>query len=162
MFRLRWWSGAGEYRYAKVYQLRPTISRGPLEAVELGHRGVETDLESFDLAEPAVPAGFGDALAKVLDDLDEAGPLAGVHLENRAANAGVFVLAGGAIGAHAGAERDLAELKVLLEVVPLRCGRLAILLLGRSARRRSRKPRQVRTRSSWKTARYAWVVVSVS
>lgn len=60
-------------QHAEVDQLRSTLSRGPLEAVELGHRGAETDLESFDLSEPAVSAGFRDALAEVLDDLQEAG-----------------------------------------------------------------------------------------
>ncbi|MFF9607407.1 hypothetical protein ACF1GY_34855 [Streptomyces sp. NPDC014684] len=60
-----------------------SVGAAVLKAVELGHRGVETDLESFDLAEPAVSAGFGDALAEVLDDLDEAGPLAGVQLRRR-------------------------------------------------------------------------------
>ncbi|MFD5385106.1 hypothetical protein ACFWMG_09105 [Streptomyces sp. NPDC127074] len=37
--------------------------------------GGEADLESFDFAEPAVAAGFADAFAEVLADLDEAGPL---------------------------------------------------------------------------------------
>ncbi|MEW2514842.1 hypothetical protein [Streptomyces sp. NPDC046870] len=59
-----------------VDQLRPAIGWRSLEAVELGHRSVETDLESIDLAEPAVGAGLGRALTEVLDDLDEAWPLA--------------------------------------------------------------------------------------
>ncbi|MFE3408872.1 hypothetical protein [Streptomyces mirabilis] len=40
----------GEDRHAKVDQLRPTIGRSPLEAVELGHRSVEADMEPLDLA----------------------------------------------------------------------------------------------------------------
>ncbi|MCX4851679.1 hypothetical protein [Streptomyces sp. NBC_00893] len=83
----------GEDWHAKVHQLRPASSRRSLEAVELGHRGVEADLESLDLAEPAVGAGLGDALAQVLDDLDETWPLAAIHLENGAADAGFSELA---------------------------------------------------------------------
>ncbi|MFF3787872.1 hypothetical protein [Streptomyces sp. NPDC001933] len=64
------------------------VGRGPAEAVELGGGGVETDLESFDFAEPAIAASFAGAFAEVLDDLDEAAPLAGVDLEDRAADAG--------------------------------------------------------------------------
>ncbi|MFJ2561214.1 MULTISPECIES: hypothetical protein [unclassified Streptomyces] len=48
------------------------LSVHPAEVVELGIGGVKADLESFDLAEPAVTAGLADALAEVLDDLDEA------------------------------------------------------------------------------------------
>ncbi|WP_171052870.1 hypothetical protein [Streptomyces marianii] len=77
-----------EDRHAKVDQLWPTIGWRSLEAVEFGHRSVEADLESLDLAEPAVGAGLADAFSEVLDDLDEAWPLAGIHLEGGAANAG--------------------------------------------------------------------------
>jgi hypothetical protein len=88
--------------------LGSAVGRGPAEAVELGGGGVETDLESFDFAEPAVAASFAGAFAEVLDDLDEAAPLAGDDLEDRAADAGVFVFAGGSVGAAAGAEGDRA------------------------------------------------------
>ncbi|MEU2739569.1 hypothetical protein ABZ656_30460 [Streptomyces sp. NPDC007095] len=77
----------GEDRHAKANQLRPAIGRSPFEAVELGHRGVKADLKSFDLAEPAVGAGLADALAEVLDDLQEAGLLARIHLEDGATDA---------------------------------------------------------------------------
>ncbi|MFI1628114.1 hypothetical protein ACH4YO_28795 [Streptomyces noursei] len=109
--------------------------------MQRGVGGIEADLESFDFAEPAVGAGLADALAKVLDDLDESGSLAWVDLEDGAANAGVFVLARGPVGAPAGAQGDLAELEVLLEVAPLLLGGLWYSSTGRSARRRSRKPR---------------------
>lgn len=81
---LKQWCVVGEDRHAKVNQLRPAIGRSPFEAVELGHRGVKADLKSFDLAEPAVGAGLADALTEVLDGLQEAGPLARIHLEDRA------------------------------------------------------------------------------
>ncbi|MDQ0930590.1 hypothetical protein QFZ49_000497 [Streptomyces turgidiscabies] len=46
--------------------------RSPLEAVELGHRGVKkADLEPFGLANPAVGAGFSDAPAEVSDDITD-------------------------------------------------------------------------------------------
>lgn len=51
----------GEDRHAKVDQPWPTIGWRSLQAAELGHRSVETDLESLDLAEPAVGAGLADA-----------------------------------------------------------------------------------------------------
>ncbi|WP_411138029.1 hypothetical protein [Streptomyces sp. C10] len=71
----------GKDRHAEVDQLRPAIGWGSLEAVELGHSCAEADLESFDLAEPAVGAGLADALAEVVDDLDEPASLAWVDLE---------------------------------------------------------------------------------
>ncbi|MGV9854594.1 hypothetical protein ACWDWU_38455 [Streptomyces sp. NPDC003442] len=97
----------GEDGHAEVDQLGSAVARRPAEAVELGGGGVETDLESFDFAEPAVAASFAGAFAEVLSE--------GSRYSS----------------------------------------------WGRSALRRSKKMRQVRTRSSWKTARYAWVVVSV-
>lgn len=45
----------------------------------------------------------------------------------RAADAGVLVHAGDAIGAEAAAERDPAKLEVLLELGPLVCGDVAVL-----------------------------------
>ncbi|MGW1783224.1 hypothetical protein ACWCQQ_29410 [Streptomyces sp. NPDC002143] len=74
--------------------MRASVGGSVLEAVEFGHRSVEADLKSLDLAEPAVGADLADAFAEVLDDLDKAGPLAGVQLENGAANAGLSELEG--------------------------------------------------------------------
>ncbi|MEU2840926.1 hypothetical protein ABZ776_28170 [Streptomyces sp. NPDC007076] len=56
--------------------------------MQLGGSGVEADLEPFDLAEPAVAAGFADAFAEVVDDLDEPFSLARVDLQDGAADAG--------------------------------------------------------------------------
>lgn len=86
---LRWGCGVGEDGHAEVDQLGASVSGGVLEAVELGHRGVEADLETLDFSEPAVAAGLADAVAEVLDDLDDAATLAGVDLEDRAADAGL-------------------------------------------------------------------------
>ncbi|MEV6250336.1 hypothetical protein AB0M38_29655 [Streptomyces sp. NPDC051742] len=63
------------------------------EAVQLGVGGIEADLESFDVTEPALGAGPTDALAEFLDDLDEPGSLTWVDLEDGAANAGFSDLA---------------------------------------------------------------------
>ncbi|MGW6877125.1 hypothetical protein ACWGHA_32870 [Streptomyces xanthophaeus] len=67
--------------------MRLAVGRCPGEAVELGGGGVGADLESFNFSEPTVAAGLADAVAEVLDDLDEAAPLAGIDLEDRAADA---------------------------------------------------------------------------
>ncbi|MGX8280231.1 MULTISPECIES: hypothetical protein [unclassified Streptomyces] len=93
----------GEDGHAEVDQLWPTVGPSPAEAVELGGGGVEADLESFDFSEPAVAAGLADAVAEVLDDLDDAATLAGVDLEDRAADAGLSELVqrslvGGVVG----------------------------------------------------------------
>jgi hypothetical protein len=64
---------AGKDGYSKVDQLGTAFSSGAVEAGELGLGGAEAGLESFNLAEPAVGAGLGDAVAEVVDDLDEAG-----------------------------------------------------------------------------------------
>jgi hypothetical protein len=99
---------AGEDGHAEVDQSRPAVDRGPAEAVELVGGGAGADPESFDFAEPAVAASFAGAFAEVLDDLDEAAPSAGADLEDRAADAGVFVLAGSGVGPSTGARGNLA------------------------------------------------------
>lgn len=50
---------------------------------------VEAGLEALDFAEPAVEIGFGDAVAQVRDDLDQAWAGAGVDAEAGAADAGL-------------------------------------------------------------------------
>ncbi|MFJ9434861.1 hypothetical protein ACIRQY_35205 [Streptomyces sp. NPDC101490] len=61
--------------------------------MQLGGGSVEADLEPFDLAEPAIAAGFADAFAEVVDDLDEPFSLARVDLQDGAADAGLSELA---------------------------------------------------------------------
>jgi len=84
----------------------------------------------LDFAEPAVQLGFLDAVSEVGDDLDQSGPGLGVQPHAWAAKAREFVFAGGAVGASALAEFELAELEVLVEFLPLLVGRLAVLGLG--------------------------------
>jgi integrase len=43
-----------------------------IELGEFGGRGGEADVEAFDLAEPVLLLGFGDSVAEVVADLDEA------------------------------------------------------------------------------------------
>ncbi|WET76447.1 hypothetical protein P3102_20180 [Amycolatopsis sp. QT-25] len=61
----------------------------PGEAGRLRDGGVETDLQPFDLAEPAVGAGLGDAVAQVLDDLGQALLLAGIDPQDWTTDAGI-------------------------------------------------------------------------
>ena len=58
-----------------------------VEAGELAFSGFQADLKALDFAVPAVHPCFGDALAQVVDDLGEAGPLLGRHAEHRASQA---------------------------------------------------------------------------
>jgi hypothetical protein len=82
-------------------------------------------LESVHLAEPSVEAGFLDPLVEVADDLDEAGAGSRVDAHARAADAGVLVLAGCAVGPAAGVQSELAGVEVSLHQAkpPRRCGR---------------------------------------
>jgi hypothetical protein len=59
------------------------------QRVELGELGGgcgEADLESFDFAEPALLAGFGDAVVQVVADAGQAGPLGRVGAQQGAAD----------------------------------------------------------------------------
>jgi len=101
-----------------------------VEGDERGLGAAQADAQAFDLAEPSVVAGLADPLPQIGGDLGEAVALARVDAEHGAAHAGVFVLAGAAVGAGAGAEFDLAQGEVLLELAPFRVGGLAVLGLG--------------------------------
>jgi hypothetical protein len=100
------------------------------EGDELGGGCGEADLESFDLAEPALLAGFGDAGVQVVADGGQAGPLGRVGAQQGAADAGVFVDARCLIGAAAVAQGDLAAFEVAGELGPFVLGRRAVFLGG--------------------------------
>jgi len=93
---------------------------------------------------PSQPSFSASAMrsGEVVDDLGEPGMLGGVGPEHGAADAGVFVDAGRAERACAGAERDLAAFEVSEELRPFLLGGIAVFLAGRSARRRARKARR--------------------
>lgn len=103
---------------------------GSAHRCELLVGGADADFESFDLAVPALLMGLSEAGVQVGEDLLEAVLLGWVGSEHGAADARVFVLAGGAVGAAADSELDLASLEVAHEVVPLSVGGFAILLAG--------------------------------
>jgi hypothetical protein len=71
----------------------------------------------LDLTEPAIHPRFCDAIGKLSDDLAEALTLARVDSQHRAADAGLLVLAGAAVGPAAVTEFELARLKVPLHFV---------------------------------------------
>ena len=73
--------------------------------IELGEflaGAIEADLEAVDLAEPVVRASFRDPGDQVVADFEEPVALGGVWTQERAPQAGVFVDAGGRVGAAAG------------------------------------------------------------
>jgi len=69
----------------------------------------ETFFEGGDFAEPDVVAGLGEAGFGVGGHLLDASELGWVDAEEAASGAGVFVDAGGSVGAVAVAEGDLAQ-----------------------------------------------------
>ncbi|MFB7076522.1 hypothetical protein [Streptomyces sp. NPDC056308] len=102
----------------------------PVEGREFVARGIETDSESFRLAEPAVVLGLVDAVGEAADDLDETATLGGGDPQHGTADAGVFVFAGRPVGAPAGAQLDLPKGEVALKLLPFLVRRLAILGFG--------------------------------
>lgn len=69
-----------------------------IELGELGVRGGQADLQPLGFAEPPISLSLGYPLAEVATDLDQAGPLGWVGAKEGAAQAAVFVDAGGRIG----------------------------------------------------------------
>src|SRR6478752_9793225 len=69
-----------------------------VEADELAFGGFETDFEALDFTEPAVHPGFGDSLAEVANDLDEAGTLPRRDAKHRTPQARVLMLARRSVG----------------------------------------------------------------
>jgi hypothetical protein len=70
------------------------------------------------MAGPGVLPGLGDAVAQVVADAREAGPLGRVGPQERAADAAVLGDAAGPVGAAAVAERDPAALEMAEELLP--------------------------------------------
>lgn len=101
-----------------------------LGLVALGAEEGEGEIDAFDLTDPALGFGACSAVEEIGFELREAVQHLGVDVEHRAADAGVFVLARGAVGTSAGAEFDLAAVEVLLEFVPLFGRGVPVLALG--------------------------------
>lgn len=90
----------------------------------------EADLQTFNLAEPPFAFGLTDPGDQVVADLGDARPLGRVGPEHWAADAGVFVDAGGRERSTAEAGGDLAAFEVAEELIPLLIGGGAVLLGG--------------------------------
>ena len=125
--------GVGEAGDAQLH----CLGAAGADLVHLGEFGVragEADLEALGLAVPAVGFGFGDAGEQVVADLFQ--PCAGgrVRAQQRAAQAAVFVDAGGVVGAAAVADGDLAALEVADELGPFGVGGGAVFLGWGAAR----------------------------
>src|SRR6266487_5400832 len=101
--------------------------------VDLGELVVgsgEADFEAFDLAEPALALGFGDAGKEVIADLGDAGPLGRVRPVHAAPQAAVLVDARGSERASAQAGGDLSAFEVAEELFPFLVGGGAVFLGG--------------------------------
>lgn len=108
--------------------------------VDLGEliRGAgEADLQSFDLAEPALLLGFGDPVEQVFADGHDAVALVGVGPQQAASQTAVLVHAAGSVGPAAVAQGDAAAFEVAEELLPFRLRRGRYSSLGQVARRRA-------------------------
>lgn len=104
-------------------------SGSSLSFLALGAKEGEREVDALDLAEPILLVGPPKAREEVGFEFFEAVEHLRVDVEHRASDAGMFVLAGGTVGAPAGAEFDLSAVEVLLELVPFLVRRVAVLAL---------------------------------
>jgi hypothetical protein len=81
-------------------------------------------------AEPGALAGLGDPLGEVVLEFVHQWEAAGLGAQHGAADAGVLVRAGGAVGAVAVAVGDFPQGEVLFECVPFGLGGLTVFLSG--------------------------------
>jgi hypothetical protein len=130
----------GERRHAQLHGGAPAGSE-LIELGELGGRCGEADLQAFDLTEPVVLLGLGNAVAEVVADLDQAGPLRRIGSKQGTTQATVLMDAAGSVGAAAVTKRDPAALEVAEELFPFLFGRGRYSSDGRSSRRRAMKAR---------------------
>ncbi|MEV0074416.1 hypothetical protein [Amycolatopsis sp. NPDC050768] len=83
-------------RQAEVDRPGQLAFAGSVEADQLAGCFIQAGLQAGDFSEPSVVVGFVDAFAEVGDDLHEPRSCAWVEAQAGAADAGVFVFAGGA------------------------------------------------------------------
>ena len=110
----------------QVHDRRLPVSSIELAELLLGAN--QADLKTFDLAQPALLLCLSNAVDEVVADLDQRAALGGIGAEKGAADAGVFVDAGGVVGAGAGADGESAAFEVAEEVFPFRVGGGEVLL----------------------------------
>ena len=113
---------------AKGHRARQVRAR--VDLCQLGLCSGETDLQAFDLAEPAFAFGFGDAGYEVVADLGQAAPLGRVGPEKRAADTGMLVDARGGERTGASPDRHLSPFEMAEELLPFVVCRDAVLLAG--------------------------------
>ena len=101
-----------------------------VELCELVLGAGEADLESFDLAEPALSLGFSDAGDQVVANLEHALPLGGVRPKERASDTGVLMNTTAGERPTAGADGDLAAFEVAQEFLPLLDGGYPVFVGG--------------------------------
>ena len=107
-----------------------------LGLIALGAEKGESEVGAFDLADPALGFGVCSAGEEVGLQLREAGQHLGIDVQHRAADAGVLVLAEGAVGASAGTEFDLAAVEVLVEHGDVAAGGLDVEVTEQSGSER--------------------------
>jgi hypothetical protein len=93
-------------------------------------RGGQGGLDRGDFAEPALLPGLLEAIEEGGVDLLEPWPLSWVNAKEGASGTGVFMRARGPVVTAADAESDLPQLEVGQELLPLRCGKVAVFLAG--------------------------------
>src|SRR5262249_35890738 len=86
--------------------------------------------QAGDFAGPAFAAGFGDAGLEIVADLQQPGFLAGVRPQLRAPDTAVLMSARGSEVPGTDPERDLAELEMMQELVPLFGCEVAVFFSG--------------------------------
>jgi hypothetical protein len=107
--------GVGEGRHAEGDGGAAT-SGDLVHLGELAPGAGEADFQALGFAELPGFLGLGDPVGEVAADLGQAGTLSGVGAQQRAAQAGVLVDAGGVVGAAAVSESDPAAFEVAGEL----------------------------------------------
>lgn len=96
--------------------------------VTFGSQEGQGHVDTFDLAGPALGLGAGAAVEQVGFEFVEPYEHLRVDVQHRAADAGVFVPAGRAVRASAGAEFDLALIEALVELSPFLARAIPVFL----------------------------------
>ncbi|MFB4285574.1 hypothetical protein ACBJ59_60680 [Nonomuraea sp. MTCD27] len=79
----------------------------------------ESEVDAFDLTEPALGFGSGSASHKVDFNFIESGQHRRVNIDHWASRAGMLMLARGCIGTGASSEFDFAPVEVPFQIEPL-------------------------------------------
>src|SRR5262252_2508403 len=114
-------------RSCSRHRHRETGSAGqPLSLVALAAKVAESEVETLELAEPALPMSPAATSDEVRLELVEATDHGRADVEHRAADTRVLMYARGPIGSPATAELHLPLVEVLLELTPIGVGRRSV------------------------------------